>query len=139
MLRTAARTYRERGVVGLGLVGAADVSAPMRSSKTSMNSPKSLNRCRLSRSSGSAADGRIAATTDWGAYPVDEAALRHDAGVEEETSDKSAANARFPERVSTRYRGDWLQPRGSIKAPSDVACSGCCALQGWPPVATAGP
>jgi hypothetical protein len=30
-----------------------------------------------------------------------------------------------------------LQPRGSIKAPSDVASSGYCALQGWPPVATA--
>jgi hypothetical protein len=31
-----------------------------------------------------------------------------------------------------------LQPRGSIKAPSDVASSSYCALKGWPPVATAG-
>ena len=30
-------------------------------------------------------------------YPVDEAALRHGAGVEEETSDPSVAYARFPE------------------------------------------
>ena len=43
-----------------------------------------------------------------GAYPVDAAALRHDAGVEQETSDKRAANDRFGERVSTRYREGWL-------------------------------
>ena len=54
------------------------------------------------------ADGRLAATKECGAYPVEAAALRHGAGVEEETSDKSAANSRFPERVSTRYRDGWL-------------------------------
>jgi uncharacterized cupin superfamily protein len=54
------------------------------------------------------ADGRIEATEDWGAYPVDAAALRQGAGVEEETSDKSAANGRFGERVSRRYREGWL-------------------------------
>ena len=54
------------------------------------------------------ADGRLAATKEWGAYTVEAAALRHGAGVEEETSDKSAANSRFPERVSTRYRDGWL-------------------------------
>jgi hypothetical protein len=45
---------------------------------------------------------------NWGGYPVDEAALRHGAGVEDETSDKSVANPTFPERVSTRYRDAWL-------------------------------
>ena len=45
---------------------------------------------------------------DWGAYPVDETAIRHGAGVEEETSDENIAYARFPESVSTRYRDGWL-------------------------------
>jgi uncharacterized cupin superfamily protein len=54
------------------------------------------------------ADGRITHTKDWGAYPVDEVALRHDAGVEEETNDKNAAYGRFADRVSTRYRDSWL-------------------------------
>jgi len=53
------------------------------------------------RTMGRAADGRLTVTKDWGGYPVDEAALRHGAGVEEETSDKRAANPTFPERVST--------------------------------------
>ena len=53
-------------------------------------------------------DGRLTPTANWGVYPVDEAALRHDAGVDAETSDKSAANPTFPERVSTRYRDGWL-------------------------------
>jgi uncharacterized cupin superfamily protein len=48
------------------------------------------------------------ATEDWGAYTVDEAALRHGAGVEEETSDSGAAYARFPPTVPTRYRAGWL-------------------------------
>ena len=54
------------------------------------------------------ADGRLTATVDWGAYPVDGVAVRYGAGVTEETSDKSTANATFPERVSTRYRDGWL-------------------------------
>jgi uncharacterized cupin superfamily protein len=45
---------------------------------------------------------------DWGAYPVDEAALRHGAGVEEETSDPQKAYARFPPREPQRYREGWL-------------------------------
>jgi uncharacterized cupin superfamily protein len=44
----------------------------------------------------------------WGAYTVDEAALRHGAGVEEETSDAEEAYARFPEPEPTRYRDGWL-------------------------------
>jgi uncharacterized cupin superfamily protein len=43
-----------------------------------------------------------------GAYTVDEVALRHGAGVEEETSDPDVAYARFPERTPTRYRDGWL-------------------------------
>jgi uncharacterized cupin superfamily protein len=45
---------------------------------------------------------------DWGGYTVDEAALRHGAGVEQETSDPSEAYARFPKRRSTRFRDGWL-------------------------------
>jgi uncharacterized cupin superfamily protein len=53
-------------------------------------------------------EGRIEWRDDWGAYTVDEAAVRHGAGVEQETSDKNEANPRFWERVSLRYRDGWL-------------------------------
>jgi uncharacterized cupin superfamily protein len=43
----------------------------------------------------------------WGAYTVDEVALRHGAGVEEETSDATLAYARFADPEPTRYDG-WL-------------------------------
>jgi uncharacterized cupin superfamily protein len=45
---------------------------------------------------------------DWGAYTVDEAALRHDAGVERETTESNEAYARFARSVLTRYRDGWL-------------------------------
>jgi uncharacterized cupin superfamily protein len=45
---------------------------------------------------------------DWGAYTVDEAAIRHGAGVERETSDAGEAYARFPRSELTRYRVGWL-------------------------------
>ena len=45
---------------------------------------------------------------DWGAYSVDEAALRQGAGVEQETTDEKQAYARFPKREHTRYREGWL-------------------------------
>jgi len=45
---------------------------------------------------------------DWGAYTVDEAAIRHGAGVERETSDPEEAYARFRGCVRTRYREGWL-------------------------------
>jgi uncharacterized cupin superfamily protein len=45
---------------------------------------------------------------DWGAYTVDEAAQRHAAGVERETTDPKQAYARFPTGQLTRYREDWL-------------------------------
>jgi uncharacterized cupin superfamily protein len=45
---------------------------------------------------------------DWGAYPVDEAALRHGAGVTAETSDPSAAYAGLTRRRPVRYRDGWL-------------------------------
>ncbi len=44
----------------------------------------------------------------WGGYTVDEVALRHGAGVEQETNDADEAYARFPEPEPTRYREDWL-------------------------------
>ncbi len=43
-----------------------------------------------------------------GAYTVEEVALRHGAGVEEETSDAELAYARFPESEPTPYRDGWL-------------------------------
>ncbi len=45
---------------------------------------------------------------DWGGYTVDEAALRHGAGVDQETTDQHQAYAPFPKRDPTRYREGWL-------------------------------
>jgi uncharacterized cupin superfamily protein len=44
----------------------------------------------------------------WGGYTVDEAALRHGAGVEQETNDPNEAYAGLPPREPTRYRDGWL-------------------------------
>jgi uncharacterized cupin superfamily protein len=44
----------------------------------------------------------------WGGYTVDEAALRHGAGVDEETTDPMKAYAPVPRREATRYREGWL-------------------------------
>jgi len=52
-----------------------------------------------------------ASVDGWGAYTVDEVALRHRAGVDEETSDPELAYARFPTSEPTRYR-DGLLPSG---------------------------
>jgi uncharacterized cupin superfamily protein len=41
---------------------------------------------------------------DWGAYTVDEAAQRHGAGVDEETTDAREAYARFPQSRLGPYR-----------------------------------
>jgi len=45
---------------------------------------------------------------DWGGYTVDGAALRHGAGVDQETTEAEQAYARFPEPEPTRYRDGWL-------------------------------
>ena len=45
---------------------------------------------------------------EWGGYTVDEAAIRHGAGVEEETSDPEEAYERFPARQPARYREGWI-------------------------------
>ena len=46
---------------------------------------------------------------DWGGYPVDETALRHGAGVEQETTNAQEAYANVrPQRQPTGYRPDWL-------------------------------
>ena len=62
---------------------------------------------------GARVDGTLQGTDDWGAYTVDEAALRHGAGVEEETTDAEVACARFPEPRPTRYRDGWLHGAAS--------------------------
>jgi uncharacterized cupin superfamily protein len=58
------------------------------------------------------ADGTMEGRDDWGAYTVHEAALRHGAGVEQETNDADEAyarmRARFPTPEPTRYRDGWL-------------------------------
>ena len=54
------------------------------------------------------ARGIAPAGPDWGAYTVDEAALRRGAGVERETTESREAYARFPRSVLTRYRDGWL-------------------------------
>jgi mannose-6-phosphate isomerase-like protein (cupin superfamily) len=45
---------------------------------------------------------------EWGAYTVDEAAIRHDAGVEQETTEPAEAYARFAKGGLTAYRDGWL-------------------------------
>jgi len=45
---------------------------------------------------------------EWGGYTVDEAALRHHAGVEQETTNADEAYARFGPREPARYREGWL-------------------------------
>jgi uncharacterized cupin superfamily protein len=45
---------------------------------------------------------------DWGGYTVDEAALRHRAGVEQETDDPEQAYAPLPKRRHSRYHDGWL-------------------------------
>jgi uncharacterized cupin superfamily protein len=45
---------------------------------------------------------------DWGAYTVDEGAIRHGAGVEHETTDAEEAYSRFPRGGLTGYREGWL-------------------------------
>ena len=44
----------------------------------------------------------------WGGYRVDEAALRHGAGVERETNSAQEAYARFPARQPSAFRDEWL-------------------------------
>ena|SRR5438270_2432726 len=57
---------------------------------------------------GSRVDGTLQGRDDWGAYTVDEAAIRRGAGVEAETNEAAVAYARFPELEPTRYRDGWL-------------------------------
>ena len=44
----------------------------------------------------------------WGGYTVDEAALRHNAGVERETTEPTEAYANVNRRAYTPYREGWL-------------------------------
>jgi uncharacterized cupin superfamily protein len=44
----------------------------------------------------------------WGAYPVDETAQRHNAGVKEETNKAEEAYAHVQRRQLTPYRDGWL-------------------------------
>jgi uncharacterized cupin superfamily protein len=55
-----------------------------------------------------APSGQIDLMDDWGAYTVDEAALRHGAGIEEETTDADVAYTAFPAAVISRYLEGWL-------------------------------
>ncbi len=45
---------------------------------------------------------------DWGGYPVSEAAARHGASVERETTNPDEAYAPWVKRSPTRYREGWL-------------------------------
>jgi uncharacterized cupin superfamily protein len=51
---------------------------------------------------------RHSGSPDWGGYTLDEAALRHSAGVKQETTDPKQAYARLPRREPTQYRDGWL-------------------------------
>ena len=52
--------------------------------------------------------------TRWGAYTVDDAAIRHAAGVERETTEPSEAYARFGPGGLTGYRDGWLADHQSV-------------------------
>jgi uncharacterized cupin superfamily protein len=52
--------------------------------------------------------GTRLAGEDWGAYTVDPTAAKHNASVEEETTDSGVAYARFPERQTIAYEEGWL-------------------------------
>ncbi len=56
-------------------------------------------------------EGTLEGRADWGAYTVDDAALRHGAGVEHETTNAEEAYARFPDPEPTQYRDGWLPGR----------------------------
>jgi len=45
---------------------------------------------------------------DWGGYTVDEAAVRHGASAERDTTEPEEAYARFPAREPQPYRDGWL-------------------------------
>ena len=45
---------------------------------------------------------------NWGGYPVDETAKRHNASVDRETTDPKEAYARFPARELSAYGRGWL-------------------------------
>ena len=45
---------------------------------------------------------------DWGGYPVDETALRYNAGVQKETNDPDEAYAHLDRGKPTHYREGWL-------------------------------
>ena len=45
---------------------------------------------------------------DWGGYTVDEAATRHNAGVDEDTTSPKEAYGKVPHRQPTTYREGWL-------------------------------
>jgi uncharacterized cupin superfamily protein len=45
---------------------------------------------------------------DWGGYAVDETAIRHGAGVEQETTSAEEAYARFETRKPAQYHDGWL-------------------------------
>jgi uncharacterized cupin superfamily protein len=47
----------------------------------------------------------------WGGYTVDETALRHGVGVEQETTDATEAYAHLSRRKPARYREGWLPGR----------------------------
>jgi uncharacterized cupin superfamily protein len=52
--------------------------------------------------------GTRLAGEDWGAYTVDPTAAKHNASVEEETTDSGVAYARFPKRQTIAYEEGWL-------------------------------
>jgi uncharacterized cupin superfamily protein len=46
--------------------------------------------------------------SNWGGYTVDETALRHGAGVDQETTDQYEAYGQVAGREPTRYRAGWV-------------------------------
>lgn len=75
--------------------------------------PRSAPHTRVGAGSGPAVILAIGARghqddEDWGGYPVDDAAARHNAASPVETNDPKVAYARFPAREASPYRDGWL-------------------------------
>jgi uncharacterized cupin superfamily protein len=60
-----------------------------------------------------AVGSRTASGEGWGAYPVDETAIRHGAGVERETSKPEEAYVGWPRSRPSSYREGWLPDASS--------------------------
>ncbi len=87
----------------------------------------SSGRARGNRSSWRSARARGPRGGELGRLPLHEAAVRHDASAERETTDPQEAYARFPEARRIRYRGRLAAVSGVGEAPFAAASTAAVA------------